>query len=276
VKFQPYVNSEFHRAIYHHIIGNVLLKETESPLILGIFGPPGEGKTFQTEQVCKGLGVDLVSISPGELESPNAGQPGELLRTLYLQAGHALQSGRPSALLINDIDTVLGNWGELVQYTVNRQVAFGQLMAFCDYPHSVSGQQVARVPIIVTGNNPALLYEPLLRPGRTRIFPWTPSPDDRCQILRPMFPEVSEEILKTLVNQFPDRPVSFWGDVRAAVWEAALARWAAAQKSEWVLTLIQQNRRVSLDEVPISADHLLHMARSMDLQDVRKMSYAKR
>lgn len=276
MKFRPHVNSEFQRAIYHHIIGNVLLKETESPLILGIFGPPGEGKTFQTEQVCKSLDVDLVSISPGELESPNAGQPGELLRTLYLQAGHALQSGRPSALLINDIDTVLGNWGDLVQYTVNRQVVFGQLMAFCDYPGSVSGQQVARVPIIVTGNNPALLYEPLLRPGRTRIFPWTPTPEDRCQILRPMFPEVSESSLKALVNEFPDRPVSFWGDVRAAVWEAALARWAAAQKPEWVLTLIQQNRRVSLDEVSISADQLLHVARSMELQDVRNISYVKR
>lgn len=275
MKFRPHVNSEFHRTIYHHIIGNVLLKGTESPLILGIFGPPGEGKTFQTEQVCKSLGVDLVSISPGELESPNAGQPGELLRTLYLQAGQKLQPGRPSALLINDIDTVLGNWGNLVQYTVNRQVVFGQLMAFCDYPDSVSGQQVARVPIIVTGNNPALLYEPLLRPGRTRIFPWTPTAEDRCQILRPMFPEVSEGSLKALVNEFPDCPVSFWGDVRAAVWEAALARWAAAQKPEWVLTLIQQNRRVSLDEVPISADQLLHVARSMVLQDVRNISYVK-
>lgn len=276
MKFRPYVNSEFHRAIYQHIIGNVLLKETESPLVLGIFGPPGEGKTFQTEQVCKSLGIDLLSISPGELESPNAGQPGELLRTLYLKAGHALQSGRPSALLINDIDTVLGNWGDLVQYTVNRQVVFGQLMAFCDYPDSVSGQQVARVPIIVTGNNPALLYEPLLRPGRTRIFPWTPTPEDRCQILRPMFPEVSEDSLKALVNEFPNRPVSFWGDVRAAVWEAALARWAAAQKPEQILTLIQQNRRVSLDEIPISADHLRHVARSMELQDVRNIYYIER
>ena len=79
MKFRPHVNSEFHRAIYHHIIGNVLLKGTESPLILGIFGPPGDGKTFQTEQVCKSLDVDLVSISPGELESPNAGQPGDCL-----------------------------------------------------------------------------------------------------------------------------------------------------------------------------------------------------
>ena len=90
-----------------------------------------------------------------------------------------------------------------------------------------------------------------------------------------MFPEVSEGSLKALVNEFPDCPVSFWGDVRAAVWEAALARWAAAQKPEWVLTLIQQNRRVSLDEVPVSADQLLHVARSMVLQDVRNISYVK-
>ena len=103
MKFDPFIDSEFFNAIYHHLIGNLLLKETDSPLILGIFGPPGEGKTFQTEVICKGLGVKLLTISPGELESPNAGQPGELLRTLYLQGSEAIRSGTPSIVLINDV-----------------------------------------------------------------------------------------------------------------------------------------------------------------------------
>ncbi len=41
---RPYVNSEFYHAIYHHLIGNVLLKETESPLILGVAQPLEEGE----------------------------------------------------------------------------------------------------------------------------------------------------------------------------------------------------------------------------------------
>jgi hypothetical protein len=271
--FRPFINPDFFNVIYHHLVGNLLLKETESPLILGIFGPAGEGKTFQTEEVCKNLEVNLLTVSPGELESPNAGQPGELLRMLYLRASEATKSGKPSIVLINDIDTVLGNWGSLVQYTVNRQVVFGQLMAFCDYPNSVAGQSVARVPIIVTGNDPAALYEPLLRPGRTRVFPWTPRLEDRGQILRPMFPEVPEASLAALLAEFPDRPVSFWSDARAAAWESALAQWALSQEPQQVMSLIRANRRVSLEGVQISAERLQEIARSMVARDVRNVSY---
>jgi SpoVK/Ycf46/Vps4 family AAA+-type ATPase len=274
--FKPFINSEFFSVIYHHLVGNLLLKETESPLILGIFGPAGEGKTFQTEEVCKVLQVNPLTISPGELESPNAGQPGELLRMLYLRASEEIRSGKPSVVLINDIDTVLGNWGSLVQYTVNRQVVFGQLMAFCDYPCSVSGQNVARVPIIVTGNDPAALYEPLLRPGRTRVFPWTPTPDDRYQILKPMFPEIPESSLTALLAEYPDQPVSFWSDARAAAWEAALGHWAMAQEPQQVMSLIRANRRVSLEGQSISAEQLQGVARSMVARDVRNVSYLAR
>lgn len=274
--FKPFINSEFFNVIYHHLVGNLLLKETESPLILGIFGPAGEGKTFQTEEVCKILQVNPLTISPGELESPNAGQPGELLRMLYLRASEEIRSGKPSVVLINDIDTVLGNWGSLVQYTVNRQVVFGQMMAFCDYPYSVSGQNVARVPIIVTGNDPAALYEPLLRPGRTRVFPWTPTPDDRYQVLKPMFPEIPESSLTELLAEFPDQPVSFWSDARAAAWETALGRWAMAQEPQQVMSLIRANRRVSLEGQSISTEQLQGVARSMVARDVRNVSYVTR
>lgn len=276
MNFAPFINPEFFNAIYHHLIGNVLLKETETPLILGIFGPPGEGKTFQTEEVCKSLGVKLLVVSPGELESPNAGQPGELLRVLYLRAGEAIKSGEPSIVLINDIDTILGNWGELVQYTVNRQVVYGQLMAFCDYPTSVAGHNVARVPIIVTGNDPAKLYAPLLRPGRTRVFPWVPTLEDRYQVLRPMFPDIPESEMLVALKEFPDQPVSFWGDVRAAAWEGALARWAVSQNQQQIVSLIKANRRISLDDVRISGDQLRGTARSMARQDVRNVSYLSR
>jgi hypothetical protein len=37
MNFHPFINSDFFKVIYHHLIGNALLKDTESPLILGIF-----------------------------------------------------------------------------------------------------------------------------------------------------------------------------------------------------------------------------------------------
>jgi pantothenate kinase-related protein Tda10 len=69
-----------------HITKNYLLDQgaispsCKVPLILGIWGPKGCGKTFQTELAFKKLGVEAVVMSAGELESEVAGQPGRLIR----------------------------------------------------------------------------------------------------------------------------------------------------------------------------------------------------
>ena len=54
-----------------------------TPLILGVWGPKGCGKTFQTELVLKKLGIEAVVMSAGELESEVAGRPGRLVRERY-------------------------------------------------------------------------------------------------------------------------------------------------------------------------------------------------
>ena len=56
------------------------------PLILGIWGPKGMGKTFQTELAFKKLGVEAVVMSAGELEHEWAGTPARLIRERYRRA----------------------------------------------------------------------------------------------------------------------------------------------------------------------------------------------
>ena len=46
------------------------------PLILGIWGGKGQGKSFQTELAFRKLGVEAVVMSAGELEHERAGEPG--------------------------------------------------------------------------------------------------------------------------------------------------------------------------------------------------------
>jgi len=59
-----------------HIAKNFLeLPKIKVPLILGIWGGKGQGKTFQCTLAYKKLGINPVVMSAGELESGNAGEP---------------------------------------------------------------------------------------------------------------------------------------------------------------------------------------------------------
>ena len=67
-------------------VGENALGLTRVPLILGIWGSKGCGKTFNLELACKALGVHPVVMSAGELEDEWAGEPGRLIRRRYRHA----------------------------------------------------------------------------------------------------------------------------------------------------------------------------------------------
>ena len=95
------------------------LPKIKVPLILGIWGGKGQGKTFQCTLAYKKLGITPIVMSAGELESGNAGEPAKLVRPDSLA-----ESGQPSseltALLTSPVDpdllagTVPANGGERV------------------------------------------------------------------------------------------------------------------------------------------------------------------
>lgn len=215
-----YIPARFRKVITLHIIKNVLeIPIVRAPLVLGIHGPSGNGKTFQCESVLKALGVKAFLISGGELESNEAGEPAKLIRQTYLQAGKAIRDGNTlmAALLINDFDTGVGNWGELVQYTVNRQTVFGEWMHLADYPESVENKQTLRIPIIITGNNFTSLHEPLTRTGRMWAFVWKPTLEEKSLIVKGIYPSLSEEDISILVNHYPNQPVAFFAYLKTAL-----------------------------------------------------------
>nr|CAB3486031.1 unnamed protein product [Digitaria exilis] len=71
-----------------HIVKNFIAHHLniKVPLILGIWGGKGQGKTFQTELIFRTMGVEPVIMSAGELESERAGEPGRLIRDRYRTA----------------------------------------------------------------------------------------------------------------------------------------------------------------------------------------------
>ncbi|RVX13532.1 Ribulose bisphosphate carboxylase/oxygenase activase, chloroplastic [Vitis vinifera] len=64
-----------------HIVKNYIahLLNTKVPLILGIWGGKGQGKSFQTELIFQAMGIEPVIMSAGELESERAGTVDSLL-----------------------------------------------------------------------------------------------------------------------------------------------------------------------------------------------------
>ena len=107
-----FVSPRFTEKVAVHVVKNFLnLPRVPVPLILGIHGKKGEGKTFQCNLVFEQMGIDAVHISGGELESPDAGDPARLLRLRYREASDMVKvRGRMCVLLINDIDAGAGRF----------------------------------------------------------------------------------------------------------------------------------------------------------------------
>jgi hypothetical protein len=237
-----YVAPKFLDAVVMHIVKNFLIdqgcfdKMTKVPLILGIWGGKGQGKSFQTELAFKKLGVEAVVMSAGELESDRAGEPGYMIRERYRKAAEMSKvRGKLSCLLINDIDAGVGHFDN-TQITVNNQIVTGTLMSICDNPNKVNLYNVEwrsdepplqRIPIIVTGNDLSTVFAPLLRDGRMEKFYWQPSLEDLTNILFQMYKDdgLTKEDMVTLLKTFPNQSLDFYGALRAATYDNQIRDW---------------------------------------------------
>lgn len=224
-----YISPRFLNKIAVHITKNFLdLPKVRVPLILGIHGRKGEGKSFQCELVFERMGVEVVHMSAGELESPDAGDPARLIRLRYREAAELIRvRGKMAVLMINDLDAGAGRFDEGTQYTVNTQLVNGTLMNIADNPTNVQlpgsydSTPLHRVPIIVTGNDFSTLYAPLIRDGRMEKFYWEPDREDKIGIVAGIFSEdgLSRPQIEQLVDAFPGQSIDFYSALRSRIYD---------------------------------------------------------
>ncbi|CAK9186867.1 unnamed protein product [Ilex paraguariensis] len=231
-----YIAPVFMDKVVCHIVKNCIahLLNTKVPLILGIWGGKGQGKSFQTELIFQVMGVEPVIMSAGELESERAGEPGKLIRERYRIASQVVQNqGKMSCLMINDIDAGLGRFGN-TQMTVNNQIVVGTLMNLSDNPTRVSiGQEwresdvTNRIPLIVTGNDFSTIYAPLIRDGRMEKFYWQPNLEDILNIVHRMYEKdgISRDEVVSIVNTFPNQALDFYGALRSRTYDRSILKW---------------------------------------------------
>jgi ribulose bisphosphate carboxylase small subunit len=223
-----YISPRFLEKLAVHITKNYLkLPDVRVPLILGVHGRKGEGKTFQCELVYERMGIEVVHISGGELESPDAGDPARLIRLRYREAAELVKvRGKMAVLMINDIDAGAGRFDATTQYTVNTQLVNNTLMNIADNPTNVQlpgsydDQPIQRVPIILTGNDLSTLYAPLIRDGRMEKFYWEPDRDDRIGIVSGIFApdNLNSQAITGLVDRYPRQAIDFFGALRAQIY----------------------------------------------------------
>merc|ERR1712174_74768 len=211
-----YISKPFLDKLTVHVAKNFMeLPKIKVPLILGVWGGKGQGKTFQTHLAFQKLGVNPIVMSAGELESGNAGEPAKLVRQRYREASDIIKKGKMCSLFINDLDAGAGRMGGTTQYTVNNQMVNATLMNIADNPTNVqlpgvyNNEEIPRVPIICTGNDFSTLYAPLIRDGRMEKFYWNPTREDRIGICGGIFNEddVGQAAIEKLVDTFPNQSV---------------------------------------------------------------------
>jgi len=233
-----HVPARFMDSVTMHLVKNAFAEQGRLrgvPLILGIWGPKGAGKSFNCELVCKALGATAVVISAGELEDESAGEPGRRIRERYRTASQTIKnSGVLSCLIINDLDAGCGRFKD-TQVTVNNQIVMGTLMNLCDHPERASvgeswreDKTLRRVPIIITGNDLSTLYAPLLRDGRMEKFMWEPNREEIVEMVFALYADdgLSRADVSQLVATFPDQPLDFFGALRARRYDTTIMAWA--------------------------------------------------
>merc|ERR1712070_86680 len=223
-----YISPSFLDKTAVHVAKNFMdLPKIKVPLILGVWGGKGQGKTFQSNLIFAKLGISPIVMSAGELESGNAGEPAKLVRQRYREASDIVKKGKLSTLFINDLDAGAGRMGGTTQYTVNNQMVNATLMNIADNPTNVqlpgmyNTEAIPRVPIICTGNDFSTLYAPLIRDGRMEKFYWNPTREDRIGICTGIFKDddIGEVAIERLVDSFPNQSIDFFGALRARIYD---------------------------------------------------------
>lgn len=284
-----YISPAFLDKITIHVAKNFMdLPKIKVPLILGIWGGKGQGKTFQCGLAFKKLGISPIVMSAGELESGNAGEPAKLIRQRYREASDIIKKkGQMCSLFINDLDAGAGRMGDATQYTVNNQMVNATLMNIADNPTNVQlpgvykEETIPRVPVICTGNDFSTLYAPLIRDGRMEKYYWNPTREDRIGVCMGIFHDdnVNRNEVEKLVDAFPGQSIDFFGALRARVYDDKVRDFVADLGVQNLSKRLVNSRegKVDFEKPRMSMDVLMKYGRALveEQDNVKRVQLAE-
>ena len=228
-----FVPDRFLAAIGMHLRANfaAAAANLRPALMLAVQGPPGEGKTEMVNLCCAHLGCNVFHLSAAAMAGEHEGDARQvLLRTVAAARRTALSNDRPAVLVIDDMDRGVASLTNRTGHTINSGLLVGALQGLAnDMQSRGAAVPTARVPVIMTANSFASLPSSLVRPGRTRFFTWTPTWQEKAEMVLPLFApttSVEESRLRRLVKRYhaKSEPLAFFVHLRHE-YAAALAPW---------------------------------------------------
>lgn len=210
------VDKQFKQTVLTHIIANYN-PSLKMPLFLAIYGNPGEGKTFQTMQICREFGIKVCYFSGAELSGNYERDSIIDIEDNYRRACNYYYGDEkiPCVIIIDDFHLSPASTKSSIGTTVNSQLLTGFLMNLCDKARNTPN---FRVPIILLGNTFENVYEPLKRDGRMDFFHWKTSDELKRKIINNLFNDcLSKKDLSKLdffIESYKDKSISFFAELK--------------------------------------------------------------
>jgi SpoVK/Ycf46/Vps4 family AAA+-type ATPase len=211
--------------------------EPDTPLIQLVHGDAGQGKSTGLRAILAALKAKVFIFGGSQFESVDAGRPAGNFEEVFESAMETLHSSKPSfsAVLIDDLDMGIGNFGGNIQYTVNRQHFVVTLMHLCD---RYSGKRhLQRPAVFVTANRPDVLDGPLIRDGRCEKFLWTYLPAEREEIIHRLYPQLPRFHVQALNERFPEEPIAFFAGLKRLVRRKAAVKLLREKTTEKAVSI---------------------------------------
>lgn len=208
------VPARFIDALAGHVAHNALFP-TEAPLMLGILGPPGTGKSYQARELARQLSWKAVELSASSLAGEREGIVVQTLHEAYAQACDGLEHHAHAFLLIDDFDLTLASINDNVETSQHTQILRSALMELCDRPSRIASKFPMRVPIVLTANTLDAVYAPLIRYGRLHVFHWQPTAEELSAIVVRILAGLPDSIVKAIAERHVVQGLAFFRELRS-------------------------------------------------------------
>ncbi len=206
----------FYERVTSHVCQSTVFVERRPPLMLGILGAPGTGKTENVERTCRKNKWAFEWIAGSDLTGVERGAPMEhfkkaLQRCVMKQRENSAEA---AVLLIDDLDLTILSTKENRLYTEHTQLLTSAFMSYCDKP-LLYLQAAFPIPIVITMNSREGFHGALVREGRMRMWQWEPTPDENIAMAREKLAALNTEVAHCVVNSFKDQPIAFFGHLES-------------------------------------------------------------